>query len=218
MEMSELFSAGKTQKTAEAQIKKAMQEFREERDAAASDQKNKADGGKTRPGLLEQGFPRALRLVQATLDYGAEKYSAHSWMQVEDGVSRYNDAARRHRQLRDMEALPGQGFHAVSEACDEESGLPHIAHEIVCLLMLIELDLASNEDTSRANNTLQKLLSAVKKPPTAHKGIAAATPAEFKSVREPAQRWWLDGVQYCEHFTPMYQYCVHCDKGRQYAK
>lgn len=218
MAMSELFSAGRAQKDTETQIKKAMQEFRDERNTASADQKNKADGGKTRPGLLEQGFPRALRLVQATLDYGAEKYSAHSWMKVEDGVSRYNDAARRHRQLRDMEALPGQGFHAVSEACDEESGLPHIAHEIVCLLMLIELDLASNEDTSRANNTLQKLLSAVKKPPTAHKGIAAATPAEFKTVRNRLADWCYDGVSYCEHFVPVHSICPQCIKRPYDAK
>ena len=136
-----------------------------------SDQEFKADGGKTQPDLLEQGFPRALRLVQATLDYGKKKYEAHSWQKVPDGLARYNSASRRHRQARDLEALPADGFHAVLEATDEESGLPHIAHEVVCLLMMIELNLAANVDITAANNTLSALISRMKEPPTAHKAV-----------------------------------------------
>lgn len=136
-----------------------------------SDQELKADGGKTQPDLLEQGFPRALRLVQATLDYGKKKYEAHSWQKVPDGLARYNSAARRHRQARDLEAVPADGFHAVLEATDEESGLPHIAHEVVCLLMMIELNLAANVDITAANNMLSALISRMKEPPTAHKAV-----------------------------------------------
>lgn len=134
-----------------------------------SDQEFKADGGKTEPDLLEQGFPRALRLVQATLDYGKKKYEAHSWQKVPNAIARYNKASRRHRQERDLEASSADGFHAILEATDAESGLPHIAHEIVCLLMLIELDLASNVDISAANSAMRAIIDRMKEPPTAHK-------------------------------------------------
>ena len=134
-----------------------------------SDQEFKADAGKTDPSLLEQGFPRALRLVQATLDYGAKKYEAHSWRQVPNALARYNVAARRHRQARDMDSHPREGFHAVLESCDHESGLPHIAHEIFNLLAMIELDLAAHEDQSAADATLNRIISQAKEPPVSHK-------------------------------------------------
>lgn len=137
-----------------------------------SDQEFKADAGKTEPDLLEQGFPRALRLVQATLDYGKKKYEAHSWQKVPNAIARYNKASRRHRQERDLEASPADGFHAILEATDAESGLPHIAHEIVCLLMLIELDLAANVGINAANNALKAIIGRMKEPPTDHKNPA----------------------------------------------
>lgn len=134
------------------------------------DQQFKADAGKAQPDLLELGFARALRLVQAGLEYGAKKYEAHSWRDVPDAMDRYSRAARRHRQERDLEASPNGTFHAVLEACDAESGLPHIAHEVFNLLALIELDLASS-DTLTPNEMLDMLLKRMKEPPTAHKEI-----------------------------------------------
>ena len=99
-----------------------------------NDQRFKADGGKTRPLLVERGFARALRLVQATTDYGALKYAANSWRAVEDAVNRYEEAGARHRQQR---VLDGGGIHSL----DAESGLPHIAHELFCLMATIEKQL-----------------------------------------------------------------------------
>ena len=90
----------------------------------------KADDGKTNPLLLEVGMAKALAAVNRTLDYGAIKYEAHSWMNVPDAINRYDAAARRHRNLRDQ-----------GQVTDYESGLPHIAHEIVCMLMVFELQI-----------------------------------------------------------------------------
>lgn len=95
-----------------------------------SDQEFKADGGKSNPLLLEQGFPNALEHVNRTLDYGAIKYEAHSWWNVPNGINRYDAAARRHRRERDK-----------GHMTDDESHLMHRAHEIVCLLMAYELEL-----------------------------------------------------------------------------
>jgi hypothetical protein len=88
----------------------------------------KADGGKSNPLLLEQGMPHALEAVNATLDYGAIKYEAHSWKQVPDAIKRYDAAMRRHRRERDK----GDNF-------DAESFLHHLSHEIVCGLMVLQL-------------------------------------------------------------------------------
>ena len=131
-----------------------------------NDQKFKADAGKAAPDLLEMGFPRALRLVQATLEYGAKKYEAHSWRTVPDAMKRYNRAGRRHRQERDLLADPSQDFYAVLEGCDPESGLPHIAHEVFNLLAMIELDF---QDHPEPDKLMAALLSAMKEPPTDHK-------------------------------------------------
>lgn len=131
-----------------------------------TDQQFKADAGKAQPDLLEMGFARALRLVQATLEYGAIKYEAHSWRFVPDGMKRYNRAGRRHRQERDLVAKPEQDFYAVLEACDEESGLPHIAHEIFNLLCMVELDLQDHPEPDRL---MESLLNNMKQPPLGHK-------------------------------------------------
>lgn len=89
------------------------------------DQKYKADGGKPCPSLLEKDCVLALEAVQATLDYGAQKYEARSWKGVD--MQRYDDAARRHRIARDR-----------GEIFDKESGLMHKAHEIICLVFQLE--------------------------------------------------------------------------------
>lgn len=125
-----------------------------------SNQQLKADGGKARPDLLSVGMARALRMVQATMEYGAIKYEAHSWRNVDDGIARYLAAAERHRQERMLENVDGE--HLVLEPTDDESGLPHIAHEVFCLLAIMEL----------AYNDLGLSISDVatfKQPPLDHK-------------------------------------------------
>jgi len=91
-------------------------------------QRFKADAGKPRPTLLETGCTKALMVVQCTLDYGEIKYEAHSWKNVPNAMQRYDDAARRHRIQRDLGVTN-----------DAESGLAHLAHEIICNLFLLEM-------------------------------------------------------------------------------
>jgi len=129
-----------------------------------SDQKYKADAGKAKPDLLFMGFARALRLVQATLEYGAQKYEEHSWRIVPDAESRYFRAGERHHQARLIWAH-GQ-FTPTIEFLDEESGLPHIAHEVFNLLCLMELALQNTADP----DGLLKQLCTFNPPPLDHKG------------------------------------------------
>lgn len=86
----------------------------------------KADGGKSNPLLLFQGLPYALVAVNRVLDYGAQKYEAHSWKRV--AVERYDAAARRHQRARDL-----------GELTDDESGLLHLAHEATNILFQLEM-------------------------------------------------------------------------------
>lgn len=117
-------------------------------------QQFKADGGKTKPDLIELGFPRALRLVQATTDYGSEKYEEHSWRSVDDGFARYQRAYARHRQDR---ILDGNFMSR-----DKESNLPHVAHELFNLMAMMELYLQEND------LNVEQFLD-YNPPPTAHK-------------------------------------------------
>jgi hypothetical protein len=94
----------------------------------------KADQGKLNYDLLP---PEAylLRLsaeqldgVVRVLEFGARKYSAHSWQNVPDAPSRYRAAARRHVQA----IVRG-------EALDPESGLPHADHFCCNLIFVFAL-------------------------------------------------------------------------------
>ena len=126
-----------------------------------SDQRYKADAGKPQPDLLQVGMARALRIVQATMEYGALKYEAHSWRKVPNAAQRYFKAAERHRQERLLPQKDERPF--VLSNLDEESGLPHLAHEIFNLLALLELALDAEPYTD-----LRKLCE-FKQPPTGHK-------------------------------------------------
>lgn len=107
-----------------------------------NDQLFKADAGKPMPDLLTLGMQRALRLVQATMEYGAQKYEEHSWRDVPNAEARYFRACARHNQER-MMCMNGQGnARPILEGADSESGLPHIAHEVFNLLALMELQIA----------------------------------------------------------------------------
>ena len=86
----------------------------------------KADAGKSNPLLLYLGLPRALTAANRVLDYGAQKYEAHSWQSV--AVERCAAAARRHQRARDL-----------GELADDESGLLHLAHEATNILFQLEM-------------------------------------------------------------------------------
>ncbi len=115
------------------------------------DQRFKADGGKSQPTLLEKDMVHALAAIQATLDYGAQKYEARSWQGV--AGHRYDDAARRHRIAYDR-----------GELRDSESGLLHPAHQIICELFQLEMYIREElkKDPTYDYTTYNK-------PPQAHK-------------------------------------------------
>ena len=122
-------------------------------EVTATDQRNKADAGKSNPLLVEVDLAKALTLVNRVLDYGAEKYERAGWKTVD--AERYDAAARRHRRSRDL----GEKF-------DEESGLAHLAHEATNVLFQLEMAIEASEVFGTA--TLEEL-SEYNKPPTAHK-------------------------------------------------
>lgn len=83
----------------------------------------KFDGGKLRYSLLPQG---TVGKVVEVLEFGARKYAADNWKHVPDARARYYDATQRH-----IDAW-WNGEHA-----DPETGLPHLAHAVCCLLFLM---------------------------------------------------------------------------------
>lgn len=85
----------------------------------------KDDKGKRRWSL----FPwRAAEHVVKVLEYGADRYGAQNWQNVERGQCRYAEALQRHL------IAWWEG-----EDTDEESGLPHIAHVACNALFLVAL-------------------------------------------------------------------------------
>jgi hypothetical protein len=81
----------------------------------------KFDGGKAQWGLLlsGKGMLAGLLGVVKVLMFGAKKYAAHSWREVEDNERRYLDGLFRH-----YAAIMEHGL----QAKDEESGELHIDH------------------------------------------------------------------------------------------
>jgi len=86
----------------------------------------KNDSGKIQVSLLHNGVPNALMGAAEVLNFGAQKYEAHSWKNVD--ATRYLDAFYRH--LFKMHT---------GETHDDDSGLPHIDHAITNLLFIREL-------------------------------------------------------------------------------
>ena len=93
--------------------------------AADVSQSAKADAGKPRPTLVPCSLIRA---VTAIREYGTQKYhDPENWRKVD--VQRYRDALYRHW----LAYLDG-------EACDAESGLPHLWHLACNVAFLIEME------------------------------------------------------------------------------
>ena len=88
------------------------------------DQSIKRDAGKLRMDLIP---PQAFTAISAVMTFGAEKYPAGSWREVEPW--RYHAAALRHI------VAWKQG-----QRRDEESGLPHLWHALTNLAFLIVLE------------------------------------------------------------------------------
>lgn len=86
----------------------------------------KFDGAKPRWSLLPAG---TVGQVVNVLEFGAKKYAADNWQRVPDSRARYYDASQRH-----IDAWWN------GELLDPETGLPHLAHAVCCLLFLMWFD------------------------------------------------------------------------------
>lgn len=86
----------------------------------------KKDQGKVRWSLLPKGV---ITTILQVLEFGATKYAVDNWQHVEDHERRYYDATMRH-----IEAWRAK------ETNDPESGLPHLAHAVCCLMFLMWFD------------------------------------------------------------------------------
>lgn len=86
----------------------------------------KLDAGKPRWDLIP---PLALEDVARVLEFGARKYAPDNWRKVEGWRWRYLRAGIGHIYS-----------HLRGERMDLESGFPHLAHAICCLLFVLELE------------------------------------------------------------------------------
>lgn len=157
-----------------------------------SDQEFKADAGKENPTLFDEGFPLARAFIQATLDYGAVKYEAHSWRKVPNAFQRYAQAGARHRQARMIAQMRNGTLGFLAE--DRESGLPHVAHELFNLMAQIELYMQSNPQLD-----IRKLLE-FNPPPTDHKQNLPQR--HFKPIQQTVDARIADAHEHCV-------YCVY---------
>ena len=86
----------------------------------------KFDSGKPRWSLLPM---KAVEEQVKVMGFGAQKYEAHSWKTVPNGIERYTDAAFRHLVA-----------YTQGEDNDPESGLHHLAHALCCVSFVLELE------------------------------------------------------------------------------
>ena len=94
----------------------------------------KLDSGKVRPALVLGGFARALLEVSKVGTYGATKYTENGWMEVPNGLARYDDAKLRH-WLTEKTGIE----------CDFDTQLLHAAHECWNALARLDLLIRKNE-------------------------------------------------------------------------
>lgn len=94
----------------------------------------KLDAGKPRPGLVLGGFARALLAVSRIGTYGAVKYTENGWMEVPNGIERYDDAKLRH-WLYEKSGIE----------CDPDTLEMHAAHEAWNALARLDLLIRERE-------------------------------------------------------------------------
>ncbi len=82
----------------------------------------KHDANKPRFSLL----PSQIWQVIDVLEFGSKKYGVANWQNVDNAKERYFNACHRHLQA-----------WWSGERLDKESGLPHLAHAVCCLLFLM---------------------------------------------------------------------------------
>lgn len=91
------------------------------------DDGRKDDQGKAQWDLVPW---EAMEPVVRVLMHGAKKYGPHNWRLVDRWEERYWNAAMRHLLA-----------YGTGHSLDEETGLPHLAHAMCCLLFLLGRDL-----------------------------------------------------------------------------
>ena len=102
----------------------------------------KHDSEKPKMNLLP---PKAILEVAKVLTFGAEKYGAENWKELEDLQNRYLAGALRHIFA-----------HMDGEELDPETNLSHLAHALCCLLFKLEIELEngkSKEEEPRETDT-----------------------------------------------------------------
>jgi hypothetical protein len=99
----------------------------------------KADAGKLRPWLVLGDFSRALEKVVEVGTKGANKYTDHGWLTVENAESRYLDAAFRH--------ILALGRGEIYDNAPGGIGTKHLAQVAWNILAVLELQ-ERNESNS----------------------------------------------------------------------
>lgn len=104
----------------------------------------KYDNGKLRYDLVD---PYALAWLVASLTYGTAKYAAWNWVSVEEQKDRYYGALMRHIEK-----------WRSGEDDDTESGLPHLANAMFCVMCLTALNAPRDMDEAqrRANEAIRR--------------------------------------------------------------
>lgn len=100
--------------------------FEEAKETIIKDKGRKDDNGKPRWDLLPW---KQIKHVIEVLTFGASKYADNNWQKVEAPRERYFAAAQRH--ITDWK---------IGEKNDPESGLPHLAHAVCCILFMMWFD------------------------------------------------------------------------------
>lgn len=102
----------------------------------------KFDDGKPRPSLLPA---KALLAVCEVLEFGAKKYEAHSWQNVQNARQRYTDALLRHQ----LAVQNGEHY-------DSETGLPHSYHVACNALFVAHFDALEEEQNDEVDAAIAK--------------------------------------------------------------
>lgn len=105
----------------------------------------KLDHGKIRPALVLGAFARALWAVCEIGTFGARKYSDNGWVDVPNGLERYEDAGLRHWMKKCM-----------GEENDSDSELTHLAHEAWNALARLERTLREKEIETQKTQTVEE--------------------------------------------------------------
>ena len=113
-------------------MSKDMKEYSDWCESKDQEKGRKFDGGKLEYGLLP---PLALEETVKVLTFGAQKYERDNWQRVPDSKRRYFDALQRHVWAWKQ-----------GEQIDQESGLPHLAHAMCCLMFLYEHDVKYSKE------------------------------------------------------------------------